>query len=92
MTIQSERKWKEKVKEWGFEKNVPTRDMNFIVAKAEKRKAEGKETIFYRNGTQFDESTIEQFKKKETDINWQQYLARLALQIGNHRMTENKNR
>jgi hypothetical protein len=60
----SERKWKEKVKEWGFEKNVPSCDMSYMVAKSAKRKAKGKDTTFYRNGMQVDENKIEQFKKR----------------------------
>jgi hypothetical protein len=60
----SERKWKEKVKEWGFEKNIPSCDMSYMVAKSVKRKAEGKDTTFYRNGMQVDENKIEQFKKR----------------------------
>jgi hypothetical protein len=32
----SERKWKEKLKEWKFEKNMPANDMSFIFAKAKK--------------------------------------------------------
>jgi hypothetical protein len=61
----SERKWKEKVKEWGFEKNVPSCDMSYMVAKSAKRKAKGKDTTFYRNGMQVDENKIEQFKSGE---------------------------
>lgn len=52
------------MKEWGFEKNVPWHDMGFMVAKAEKRKAEGKDTIFYRGGLQVDENKIEMFKRR----------------------------
>jgi len=52
------------VKEWGFEKNIPSRDMSFMVAKAEKRKSEGKETIFYRCGTQINENKMKQFKRR----------------------------
>jgi Clr5 domain len=44
----SERKWKEKLKEWGFQKNLPARDMAILVSKREKRLQEDeKETVFY---------------------------------------------
>lgn len=62
----STRKWKEKIKEWKLEKNVPSSDMSFIVAKAEKRKSEeGKETTFYRGGILVDRTKIEQSKKRK---------------------------
>jgi len=62
----SGRKWKEKMKEWDFEKNVPTKDRRFIVAKARKRELEeGKQTMFSRNGMRIDHDKIESFKKKK---------------------------
>jgi hypothetical protein len=62
----SERKWKEKLKEWKFEKNIPANDMSFIVAKAEKRaREEGKETIFFHRETQVTRERIEQFKRRK---------------------------
>ena len=45
----SERKWKEKLKEWKFDKKISTTDMRIVVAKAEKRaRNEGKDTTFGR--------------------------------------------
>ncbi|CZR56271.1 uncharacterized protein PAC_06159 [Phialocephala subalpina] len=61
----SERKWKDKLKEWGFEKNIPAKEMSFMAAKSIKRKfEEAKDTIFYRGGTLVDESKVEEFKKR----------------------------
>ena len=52
LTRNSERKWKEKMKEWEFDKNIPAKEMGFMAAKARKRELEeGKETVYYRNGT-----------------------------------------
>lgn len=63
--MRSERKWKDKLKEWGFKKHVPATEMAFMVAKAEKGKLEdGKDTIFHRNGMLVEESKIEQLKKR----------------------------
>jgi hypothetical protein len=62
----SERKWKEKLKEWGFEKYVPAKEMNFITAVAEKRSREGgKETVFFRRGVPINSEKIEQFKRRK---------------------------
>jgi hypothetical protein len=63
----SERKWKEKLKEWRFEKNISATDMNIIVAKAEKRvREEGKETVFFHGKTEITRERIEQFKRRKT--------------------------
>ncbi|KAF8858195.1 hypothetical protein BDZ45DRAFT_403561 [Acephala macrosclerotiorum] len=61
----SERKWKDKIKEWRFKKNIPAKELGFMVAKAEKRKLEeGKDTEFRRHGLLVDDSKVEQFKKR----------------------------
>jgi hypothetical protein len=63
----SERKWKEKLKEWRFEKNISATDMNIIVAKAEKRvREEGKETVFFHGQSEITQERIEQFKRRKT--------------------------
>jgi hypothetical protein len=63
----SERKWKKKLKEWNFEKNIPGRDMGFMVERAEKRKRdEGKETEFLRCGQTVPSDKLESFKKRKT--------------------------
>jgi hypothetical protein len=66
MTCHSERKWKEKMQEWGFEKNIPAKEMKFMATRACKRELEdGKETIFCRNGTLVDRGNVEMFKKQK---------------------------
>jgi hypothetical protein len=63
--VYSERKWKEKLTEWKFDKNIPATDMN-VVAKAEKRlHEEGKETVFYMGTSQITRERIEQFKRRK---------------------------
>jgi hypothetical protein len=63
----SERKWKEKLKEWRFEKNISGTDMSIIVAKAEKRvREEGKETVFFHVQSEITRERIEQFKRRKT--------------------------
>jgi hypothetical protein len=63
----SERKWKEKLKEWNFDKNISAIDMSVIVAKAEKRlHEEGKETVFFMGKSQITRERIEQFKRRKT--------------------------
>ncbi|PVH87417.1 hypothetical protein DL98DRAFT_525470 [Cadophora sp. DSE1049] len=63
----SPRKWKMKLKEWRFEKNLSKHDMEIIVAKARKRtRDESKDTIFYYGSTQIRPERIENFKKRKT--------------------------
>jgi len=64
LTGRSKRLWKEKLKEWKFEKNVPGKEMKFMAIKAKKRKSEGKETVFHRNKILVDNRKVEHFKKK----------------------------
>ncbi|KAH7327110.1 Clr5 domain-containing protein [Rhexocercosporidium sp. MPI-PUGE-AT-0058] len=60
------RKWKMKIKEWKFEKNLPANEMKFIAAKADKRKAEdGKETIFFRGNIMIGLERLRNFKKRK---------------------------
>ena len=71
----SERKWKEKLKEWGFEKYLSANSMKVIVAKSDKRKLdEGKETVFYHHGAKITSARIETFKKRKAtedmDVVW----------------------
>jgi hypothetical protein len=54
------------MQEWGFEKNIPAKEMKFMAIKAWKRELEdGKETIFCRNGTAVDRGKAEMFKKQK---------------------------
>jgi hypothetical protein len=63
----SERKWKLKLKEWGFEKYLPAAAMKILVAKAERRAmVENKETVFFHRETQIPPERIELFKRRRT--------------------------
>ena len=65
LTRSSKRYWKIKLKAWKFEKNVPSKEMSFMAAKARKRELEdGKETVFYRNGVLVDASKVQNKKQK----------------------------
>jgi hypothetical protein len=66
ISIYREQKWKNKLKEWYFEKNQSKEDMQIIVAKAEKRaREEGKETVFFQGDRQIPPGKIENFKKRK---------------------------
>ncbi|KAE8444278.1 hypothetical protein EG329_000685 [Mollisiaceae sp. DMI_Dod_QoI] len=55
----SKRTWRSKVKEWAYEKNLTSDDMNAINAKAEKRKRdEGKETRFRKAANTLEPAPI----------------------------------
>ena len=61
------RRWKDKLKEWNFEKNIPASDMAMVLSKAEKRsREEGKETTIFHGGNQISKERIEQFKRRRT--------------------------
>jgi len=63
----SERKWKSKLKEWGFDKHIPAKDMQVLVAKAEKRaRDEGKETVFFQGEAEIAPKRFENFKRRKT--------------------------
>lgn len=63
----SERKWKEKLKEWKFEKNISAADMSVLVAKCMKRKRdEGKQTRFFHMGMEIKPEKFENFKKRKS--------------------------
>ncbi|CZR62804.1 related to cercosporin resistance protein [Phialocephala subalpina] len=67
LTVFSERKWKTKLKEWQFDKNLPLNVMGFVIAKAEKRvRNENKETVFYHRDSQISSAKIRNFKKRMT--------------------------
>lgn len=61
------RKWKDKLKEWNYDKYLSKDEMKFIVTKQEKRKAEGKETIFVRGGQEISSDRIEGFKRRKVN-------------------------
>jgi hypothetical protein len=64
-TWASERKFKEKLKEWKFEKYLNSTEIKFIAAKEESRaKYQGKTTAFYNRGIKISSRRIETFKKR----------------------------
>jgi hypothetical protein len=66
LTPPSERKWKLKLKEWGFEKYLPATAMKILVAKAERRAVvENKDTVFFHGKTQIAPERIDLFKKRK---------------------------
>ena len=46
--------------------------MNFVLAKAKKRDREGKETVFFHNGSQITAAKIENFKRRKIIENAQE--------------------
>jgi len=62
----SERKWKEKLKEWGFQKNLPAYDMAILVLKRDKRlREDAKDTTFFQNGMEIRAEKFENFKRRK---------------------------
>jgi hypothetical protein len=60
------RKWKDKLKEWGYEKHLHKREMKFVAAKGEKRfMEEGKDTLFFHGGILITKEKIENFKRRK---------------------------
>jgi hypothetical protein len=51
--------------EWHFEKNFASKDVQVLLAKAEKRAREGKETVFFHAGTLIHPERLENFKKRK---------------------------
>lgn len=61
----SERKFKDQLKVWEFEKNLSAMEMGFIAAKERSRMAEkGKDTRFYNRGIKINPARIDAFKKR----------------------------
>ena len=59
------RKWKQKLDEWKFNKNLRTDEMLFILAKGKKRaEEEGKDTHFLHEGVPIKRQKIERFRKR----------------------------
>ncbi|KAH6661915.1 hypothetical protein B0J14DRAFT_312758 [Halenospora varia] len=60
-----ERTWKIKLKEWEFEKHISQETMRIIVAKAEKRARDGKDTVFFHRQFPIPAQRIENYKKRK---------------------------
>ncbi|KAN0106844.1 hypothetical protein V8E51_009720 [Hyaloscypha variabilis] len=61
----SMRKWKSKLKDWGFEKYSKAEEMTFIASKMQSRTAEGKDTAFFVGGRQVTKETLENFMRRK---------------------------
>ncbi|ESZ90222.1 hypothetical protein SBOR_9392 [Sclerotinia borealis F-4128] len=59
------RKWKDKLKEWTYDKYLGKDAMKVIVAKQQKRKAEGKDTVFVHGAEEIKAERIEDFKRRK---------------------------
>jgi hypothetical protein len=64
--VTSLRTWKDKIKEWGFSKNISTRNKQWIIAKGTKRKQEGKDTAFFQGGVRIAPTKIQGWKRRKT--------------------------
>ncbi|KAE8453845.1 hypothetical protein EG329_007621 [Mollisiaceae sp. DMI_Dod_QoI] len=63
------RKWKEKLKEWNFEKNLSKNEMKIVIAKAERRTTEeGKDTVFFHHGNMIPPAKVSAWKRRVTSI------------------------
>lgn len=63
----SERKWKQKLKDWGFQKNHAAKDIAILISKRAKRlRDDGKETVFFQDGIQIRMGKLENFKRRKT--------------------------
>lgn len=58
------RKFKMKLKEWGYEKYLTKLDKKNMIAKAEQRSTEGKATVFYHNGVRVTNERVDNFKRR----------------------------
>ena len=63
----SERKFKEKIKQWNFEKYLSTEETKFMVRKAKLREENGKGTTFYKNSGKIDPKRIEKSAKRKRE-------------------------
>ncbi|KAE9382099.1 hypothetical protein N431DRAFT_321006 [Stipitochalara longipes BDJ] len=64
----SERKFKEKIKEWKFEKYLSTEEAKFIAMKSKAREEQGKDTTFYKHGIKVDQKRVEQSAKRKREV------------------------
>lgn len=59
------RKWKSKLKDWGFDKYSKAEEMAFIASKLQDRKTEGKDTAFLVGGRQITKEAMENFMRRK---------------------------
>ena len=66
MPLNSERKYKAKIKQWSFKKHVSLSDVEAIIAKVEKRACEeGKDTLVLVGGVPMHPQRLETFKRRK---------------------------
>jgi hypothetical protein len=53
------------LKQWGYEKNLPAKDMEALVLISRKRAAQGKETVFYHGGSEVKKQRLNNFKRRQ---------------------------
>lgn len=64
--LNSERKYKAKIKEWGMRKNIPLSDMMVVNSKVTKRAREdGKDTLFIVGGVPAHPQRLTRFQKRK---------------------------
>lgn len=67
----SERSYKARILEWGFEKNIKSTEMKYMARKSRKRKLEeGKETRFRVRSKAVDAKKIVRFIQDHRGIQW----------------------
>ena len=67
--LYSIRQWRNKIKDWGLERNFKASDMRILVAKKEKRaRHRGVETVFCYQGKNIENERIDRFIKREGAI------------------------
>lgn len=64
LTFRSEAQYKKRLRIWRMEKNISKRKMAAIIQVADRRKAQGKDTIFAWHGLVLDEDKIERARKR----------------------------
>jgi len=61
-----QRKWKSKLKDWGYLKKLNEDDMKIVVAKVDKRSREGKHTVVSHAGSKITIERMRNFKRRKT--------------------------
>jgi hypothetical protein len=61
-----ERKWKEKIKEWGYSKKLSEDDMKVVVAKVAHRSRQGKRTVVSHAGSTIAKERLRNFVRRKT--------------------------
>jgi hypothetical protein len=62
----SKRTFFERIKEWGYQNNIKSHDMQWIIAKRKERTFEGKDTIFFVGGRSVTTEQMDRAKRIKT--------------------------